>query len=360
MQLRFMMEDSIMVKDKVCTAGSSILYNFKAPFSATAYEKCIAGGMDFTGLVVTDELGLDGLFDRSDETSSSIKCLLENKCDIVLCNDVFGKLRRQAPQNGLIYIQPAYGTVSRYGLVPAVSSMDQIGVLCKNINEGMYSLSVISGHDEKDGTSLPQANYSYGSENKKETPMKVGISNKILKVNDSSEGVNVEFKYFDVMAQVSYILSSAEICNNTNRYDGVKFGLRSEDTSGINDLYIKTRTAGFKKDLHLASIVGCMVLSQEYYDDLYDKSMRIRRLIKDYYTELFSEVDMIALPVKLNMKSVNGMDKYRQSALYALSLLGGFVAASLPVNGHGVQLVTLHGREATMFSFMAKAQEVFK
>ncbi|MCL2338288.1 MAG: amidase family protein, partial [Firmicutes bacterium] len=156
---------------------------------------------------------------------------------------------------------------------------------------------------------------------------------------------NVELKYFDVLAQVFYILGTAEISNNTTRYDGVKFGYRAENVDGINDLYIRSRTEGFGRDMQLASIVGCMVLSQEHYDDLYHKAMQIRRLTRDYYAGQLAEIDALALPVKLDSGG-----KYEQSALYALSALGGFPSLALPYKDTPVQFIGKRGGEDALFT----------
>ena len=344
--MRFMMQDSIMVAGQICTGGSKMLHNFKAPFSATVYEKCRKNGMEFSGLTLPSEFSIDSLFDESDPRDDAITAILENRCDAVLCNDVFGKLRRQAPQNGLIYIHPAYGTVSRFGLMPTVSSMDQIGVLCRTLNEGLELLSIISGHDENDGTSLPAVSYRFHADEKKETPT-IGKASPSLPLISSATGI--ELKYSELFAPVFYILATAELSNNTTRYDGVKFGYRAEGVDEIDDLYLKSRSDSFGRDLQLASLVGCMVLSHEHYDNLYHKAMQIRRLVHDHYSEILASIDAVALPTKSDVDT-----KFEQAALYALPTLGGFACISLPYRDGTVQFICRHGQENTMF---ALAQE---
>ncbi|MBE5948500.1 MAG: hypothetical protein E7261_05655 [Lachnospiraceae bacterium] len=339
--MKFMMHDDIMVAGKVCTGGSKFLAGFKSPLSARVYEKCLAHDMEFEGFLTPDEFSIDNLFDEKDELDSAVVALTEGKCDVVLCNDVFGKLRRQAPANGLIYIHPSYGTVSRFGLMQGVASMDQIGILCRNLEEGIEVLNVISGHDVSDGTSLPAATYAYAA--KADKAVKVVADSKTFPVE--IEAGNIEMKYADCFAQIFYILGSAEICNNTNRYDGVKFGYRAEDVNGINDLYVRSRTESFGRNLQLASIAGCMVLSKEYYDGLYNKSMQIRRLVKDYYTEILDNADVIALPAKMD-----GATKYEQVALYALAPLCGFASVSMLYNNKPTQFICKRNGENAMFA----------
>ena len=158
--MRFMMQDSIMAAGKVCTAGSKMLYNFKAPLSAAVYEKCLEKGMEFGGFTLPCEFGADSLFDSLDGPDPAVTALLEDKCDAVLCNDVFGKLRRQAPLNGLIYIQPAYGTVSRYGLIGGFIHGPNRGALPVIERRPCRSFGDIK-RDSFDGTSLPDISHDY-------------------------------------------------------------------------------------------------------------------------------------------------------------------------------------------------------
>ncbi|MCL2433279.1 MAG: amidase family protein [Clostridia bacterium] len=324
--MRFMMQDSIMVKGLPCTAGSRMLENFKAPFSAMVYEKCLAAGLAFEGHVLGDELGIARLFDHGGEekTDSAVTALLENRCDAVLCNDVFGKLRAQAANHGLVYIHPAYGTVSRYGLVASVSSMDQIGALCRSVEDAAVMLSMISGHDARDGTNLPDAS----------TPPSCG---KVINSVEFSKSV----------APVFYILAAAEICNNATRYDGVKFGYHAE-AEGLEEVYVRSRSEGMGRDLQLASLVGCMTLSQAHYDGLYDKAMRIRRLIQNYCNDLLEEQKFSSIST-----ISTDANKYEEISQYAVPLLCGLAAISLPVEDG--QIVCRRGSENAMF---ARAKEL--
>ncbi len=340
--MKFMLQNSIMVAGEICSGSTEILSNFRSPISATAYEKCIAAGYEFAGFVNGLSLGIDSLFDCDDETDEAITAVLDGKCDCVLYNDVFGKISRQASKNGLYFISPAYGTVSRYGLMPAVSSADAIGVICKDIAVGTEVLTAISGHDAKDGTSLFAESYDYSSV----APVKLAKC-ACLAADVAAE--TVEIKYLDVAAEVYYILASAEICNNTNRFDGVKYGKRAEDANGINEIYLKTRTAGFEKNLQLASIVGCMVLSKDYYETYYNKAMQLRRVIRDYYYSLLDGVDAIALPTEKEG------DKFAQSALYALAKLCGLAVVSLNVKGTPAQFIC---KTEKLGAVLALAKEV--
>ena len=330
--MKFMMQSCIMVADKVCDGGSKILENFVSPLSATAYEKCVAAGMEFAGLVNPSEFGTDSLFAESSDSDEAISAVLEGKCDVVLCNDVYGKIVRAAAMNGLVFVQGAYGTISRFGIMQTVSSMDRVGVLCKNAEDGAKVLSIISGKDEKDGSMLDVASYEYSC--------KVDRAPKVV------EG-GKDMEYFDLLPAVFYTLATAELCNNTNRYDGVKFGYRAENINGINDLYLKSRTEGLGFDIQIASMVGCMVLAKENYEKWYYKAMQLRRMIRDHYTALLSDADVLVLSAKCDCG-----DKFKQVALYALAPLCGFFSVAANLDGKPVQLICKRGNENMVFSML--------
>lgn len=337
-QIKIITEDSIMQKGKTITAGSKILKGFKSPFDATVIEKLIKTGINIEKTVPIDEFGIDNLFSDSEEPLAAIKEATADKSACVLCNDIFGKIKRQAAGNSLFYLQPTYGTVSRYGLIPTASSMDQIGIACTDFLNGFETLKIIAGKDERDGAMLPDKHYRYEDH---PAEIKITFPENVWDKNDeyiiSSLSSNFEIKktnlkYFEIYPQVLYILSSAEICNNTNRYDGVKFGYRNENSKNLNDLYLNTRSEGFTLNTKLAVIMGANVLIKDNYEPYYEKAMKIRRLIKEAVN--FDGYDVIALPAK------NDKPKYEQSALYALTALAGLPSLTIPFGGSGIQFIT--------------------
>ena len=333
--MKFMMQSCIMVKDTVCDGGSKMLQGFKSPLSATAYDKCIEAGMEFCGFVNPFEFGIDSLFCTCPDKDEAIDAILGGKCDVVLCNDVYGKIARMAAENGLVFIEGAYGTVSRFGIMQTVSSMDRVGVLCKSAKDGIKVLEIISGKDEKDGSMLDTPKYEYSA--------------KVEKAPVVVCGDKADMKYFDLLPAVFYTLASAELCNNTNRYDGVKFGYRSADVNDLNDLYLRSRTEGLGFDIQIASMVGCMVLAKENYEKWYYKAMQLRRMIRDHYAALLGDADVLVLPAKCDCG-----DKFRQVALYALAPLCGFASVATKLDGKAVQLITKQGKENAMFSMITE------
>ena len=290
------LDDSIMQKGFPATAGSKALLNFIAPFDATVVTRL----QDKTERVKLAEFGLG---DPGELPSP------------MLCNDIFGHVRSQAVQQGLCYIRPSYGTVSRYGLIPAAASMDQIGIVCNDPVEGFSLLSAIAGHDEKDGAMFDETHYSFGKTNVK--PL-------IAEWDES-------FPCSGVYRQVLDILAYAEISCNISRYDGIKFGYRSGNYKNLDELYIKSRTEAFGPGAKLAAVMGCLILSRDYYEAYYEKAMKIRRLIKESLR--FDEYDVILLSVD-----------------NPLAILAGLPSLSFTRGGKGVQLAANVKHESALIN----------
>ena len=328
-------EDSIMQKGEPVTAGSKILEGFVSPITATVVDKLLSGGFKIAGRTTMDEFGIPALFDGNpDAVSGAVAAVADGKAEFALCNDLFGTYRRQAAEAGLCYIHPTYGTVSRFGLIPMASSMDQIGVVCRDMAKGFELLSLIAGKDEGDGAMFPEKTYDYSGGR---TDITVGIPD-FLRDNEAVRplagkfvSADIGLKYFDVCRQVMYILACAEISNNINRYDGIKFGFRAPGYKGVDDLYVKTRTEGFGPETKLAAIMGSMVLSQAQYEPYYEKAMKLRRLIRDSLK--FDKYDVIALPCEISG------DSYENLSLYALAALAGLPSISFEYEGRGIQLI---------------------
>ena len=231
-----------------------MLANFSAPFDATVAVLLQSAGVRVSGRHSMGEFGAEGLFsEQSGILTDSVSSFANSDVDAMLCNDYTGAISIEAGRQGLYYIHPTYGSVSRYGLIPSVVSMDQIGVLCRDIKTGFEILKIIK--QDK------QINHPPNSPacSLKETPQ----------------------PYYDIYPQIMQILCSAELANNISRYDGIKFGFRAEGYSGLEELYKKSRTEAFGKNIKLAALTGAMVLSKDNYIKYYDKAMRLRRLIKE-------------------------------------------------------------------------------
>ena len=267
-------DDNIFQKGQ--PVGLEILEGFKAPFDAEVITRL----NEPTERVVLSEFGLTA----PSELPSPL-----------LCNDVFGHIRRQTDAQGGCYLRPTYGTVSRYGLVQTAASMDQVGIFAKTPSEAFELLEKIG-----DTTSCPPAS----------APRRAKAA---LPYSD------------EVCNAVFHILAYAEMSANLSRYDGIKFGFRAEGYRGLQELYTKTRGEGFSLQTKFAAIFGCMMLSQDYYSKYYEKALKTRCLIKESLK--FDNYDILEVPPESHLAVLCGLP-------------------SLTVNG--VQLIAGAGNESVL------------
>jgi len=361
-KLTCFLEDSIFRKNRLASAGSKMLDGFAAPFDATVVSRLEAANVEILGEIKSNEFGIAGLFDEAaDFVSDSISAVENDVADIVLCNDFSGAIRSRSAERGLYYIHPTYGTVSRFGLIPSVSSMDQIGILCKSPQKGFYALSIISGHDPKDGAMYdPKFIDGEAQPDPEKVITKIGVPENVFSADEKSvavkaakdfgfEIISFNLEHFEVFSHVMRILSCGEISGNLSRYDGIKFGHRTENFMDLQELYTKSRTEGFGSYAKLAVIMGTMLLSSEYYNDYYDKAMRIRRIIKD--SVKFDEFDMILMPT-------DDANPSRRLAKNVLPQLCGLPSLTMPCCGKGFSLIANAGKENTLLSALKQIEAV--
>ena len=395
---RVVLEDSIMHRNRLVTAGSKMLGNFVSPIDATVVSRLDAAGIKILGRTRMGEFGIADLFtDARTVESGAVSAVAGGAAEFALCNDYTGSVRQQAVIRGLCYIHPTYGTISRYGLIPAVPSMDQIGILCKTPADGERLLPIIAGYDAKDGAM--RSNSEFGIRNSEygenqvsySAGLRIGVPENVIErtsrksmvqefVKDFCDSVlddpnstlesfvnNSEFripksefslnpeiridtaifelKHYKVFTQVMRILCCAELSGNLSRYDGVKFGHRADSFSDLRELYTKSRTEGLGPDAKLAVIIGAMVLSRDYYTRYYDKAMRIRRLIKESLE--FSKYDAIILPALSDSPD-------EALALHALPQLCGLPSVTVPFRGSGITLIADAKNENVLFSILRR------
>ena len=368
-------DDTLLVKDAVATAGSRILDGFKPLFSAEAVVRLEEKGYAVSGKAHTGEFGLDlvGEFSyyapQEEKLEGAAAALVKNgDVKAALGVDMNGSTRRAAALAGVDFLKPTYGTVSRYGVISCAASGEQVGVYAPNAEGVKEIISVIAGHDDKDGTSLPQKEYEYSTDIAiagkkvcivKEVLEKADDATKVnvIKYADAlkANGVEVEeisWNFFDLANTAWQILMCAETCNNVSRYDGVKYGHRTEQYRNIDELYVKSRTEGFNFLTKAVILYGSDVLSKNRYKDCYDKSLRVRRVIADATKELLEKYDAILAPVcsKTEYTAYDIKDAFtkvfEESVFTALPNLIGTPAL---VSG-GVQLMGKHFDESVLLS----------
>ncbi len=374
-------DDIILYKDALCTAGSKILDGYKPLFSAQAVEKLESNGYVISGKTHVGEFSLDlvGEFSHYNECDDTLKgaaseLVKTGAVKAALGVDMNGSTRRAAALSGVSFLKPTYGTVSRYGIISCAASGEQLGVYANDADTIAEIMTVIAGNDKKDGTSLPDSTYDYSTD-KDVKDMKVCIVKELFdKADDKTKanitayadslkslGVNVQeisLDIVDVANTAWQILMTAETCNNVSRYDGVKYGHRSENYRNIDELYVNSRTEGFNFLTKAVILYGSEMLSKSHYADCYDKALRIRRVVADVMKALFEKYDAVLTPVcsKTEFKKYDIKDAftkvYSESVFTAIPNLIGIPALAT----NGVQLMSAQFDESKLLS-LAKIVE---
>lgn len=368
-------DDTILVKDVQSAAGSRILEGFKPLFSAEAVTRLEKAGYVMAGKTNVGEFGLDlvGEFSYYAEKEEELKgaaaqAVAKGEVKAALGVDMNGATRRAAALSGVDFLKPTYGTVSRYGIISCAASGEQMGVYASDVEGIKEIMSVIAGHDGKDGTSLKEEKYNYNTD-EAVSDKRVCIVKELLEKADEETvkrvntykdklragGVVVEeisFNIFDAANTAWQILMTAETCNNVSRYDGVKFGHRAAEYNNIDELYVNTRTEGFNFLTKAVILYGSDVLSKNRYDDCYGKSLKVRRVVADKFAELMEKYDAVLTPVcSKSAYTAYDIDKafgvvFEESVFTAVANLIGVPAL---VSG-GVQLMGKAFSESVLLS----------
>jgi aspartyl-tRNA(Asn)/glutamyl-tRNA(Gln) amidotransferase subunit A len=393
-------KDNICTVDQPTTCASKILQGYMSPYDASVVRKLKQEGAIFTGKTNMDEFA----FGSSTENSAFGPTLNPHNLERVpggssggsaaavasfmvpgaLGSDTGGSIRQPASFCGVIGLKPTYGRVSRYGLVAFGSSLDQIGPFASNIRDVCIILNAISGYDEQDSTSCDIEVPDY--EKSLDIPLKkkeisVGIpeeyfeeglcseiKEKINKLLDnlSNDGfcikkINLPHTHYGIATY--YILATAEASTNLARFDGIRFGYRSNNSKTIFDLYTNTRGEGFGKEVKRRIILGTFVLSSGYYEAYYLKAQKVRTLIMKDFADAFQSVDFIITPTtpetafKLGEKSTDLLKMYLSDIFTVNANLAGIPGINLPIGLSsdklpiGVQILAPAFKEENLLRF---------
>lgn len=354
-------DDTILVKDYPATAGSKMLETFVPLFSAEAVEKVVAAGYTLSGKTAVGEFGLDLYGETSvNDICAAATLVADGEVKAALNVDLNGAPRRAAAIKGVTFVKPTYGTVSRYGIIAAACSGEQIGVTAKDADTAAEILGVIAGHDAKDGTSLKQDKYEYSTDSSAKG-MKVALVKELYAAADDAvkakidsavaaykkAGAEVEeisVSNLDEIKTAWTILMSAETTNNLSRFDGVKYGYRTEKYKNIDELYVGSRTEAFGFLTKATIIYGSDVLSKGRYEVCYDKALRIRRVAVETLTELFTKdggYDALLMPAysKADFEGYPVEDAFQKVFAESLFTAPASITGMPAVVSSGVQLL---------------------
>ena len=335
---KFVVDDMFLTTDMPTAAGSKMLEGYNSLFEAEALTRLKAAGYSMAGKTKVGEFGADLLGETcyfgADYENDALQypaalAVKSGQADAAVVLDVNGAPRRGAAQAGLVALKPTYGRVSRYGTIPVACSGETVSVVANNAADCREVFAAMAGHDAKDGTSLPESMVDAGKAavTKKN---KVAVLSSMLKGTDEAvkaqiaavseelakNGVEVVTVDADNIAYAGAawnILMSAELCNNVSRYDGVKYGYRTKNYTGIDELYTNSRTEAFGELLKSAILFGSETLSTENYNKVYDKALRVRRVISEAMNALLEECDALLMPavsVQAYSKAMVESDKY--------------------------------------------------
>ena len=402
----FVIKDNIAIKDEYLTCASNILQNYKSPFNATVIERINDEGGVIVGQTNCDEFAMGSSSEFSiygsvknpfnlslvagGSSGGSAAAIAEGISDIALGSDTGGSVRQPAAFCGIYGLKPSYGRVSRYGLVAHASSFDTIGIMSKSIKDVYSTFYAISGKDIKDSTSFDADKPSISNLEDSRLPKSIGIINdnilnqinveiaekyrllvdylKLKKV----QIIEIDLPYFEHCIAAYYVLTMAEASSNLSRFDGVRYGNRANNEN-LSDLYIKTRSDGFSDEVKRRIMTGTYVLSSGYYDAYFSKALKVRRLIKNSYSDLFNKCENLLIPTtpELPFKLKNNLEDplkmylsdiftvpINLAGIAALNIPAGFSSSNLPI---GIQLVSNSFKEETLFSLahILSEEEIF-
>ena len=374
------LKDNIVSKGDLTTAASQILKNYVGVYDATVVKKLKEAGVVLFGKANMDEFAMGSSNENSSIKSASNPWDLErvpggssggsaaavaaSEIPVALGTDTGGSIRQPASLTGTVGIKPTYGRVSRYGLMAFGSSLDQIGALAKSSQDLARVMQIISGYDENDPTTADVEVPDYVSLLEKDIKgLKIGLPKEYFSDELDKSIKEVVDKTVETLKKLG-----AEVKEVSLPYTKYAiYGVRKSDEN-IEEMYVKSRTEGFGDEVKRRIMIGNYVLSSGFYDAYYKKASQVRRLIRDDFSRVLSEVDLILTPVspttafKKGEKVTDPVQMYlgdiftvsiNMAGLPAISVPAGFVNG-LPV---GIQLIGNYFREDLLFNVANKFEK---
>lgn len=388
-------KDNIVTKDLRTTAASKMLNNFEPIYDATSMEKVYQSGMIPVGKLNMDEFAMGGSTETSyfgktknawDHTKvpggssgGSAAAVAAGQVPVSLGSDTGGSIRQPAAFNGIVGMKPTYGRVSRFGLIAFSSSLDQIGPLTRTVKDNALALNAISGYDPKDGTSskteVPDFTAGLTGDIK---GMKIAVPKEYMgegiqpEIREAVEKAIATFRELGATVDevslphskygvaVYYIIASSEASSNLQRFDGIRYGYRSENIQNLEDVYVNSRSEGFGLEVKRRIMLGTFSLSAGYYDAYFKKAGQVRTLIKNDFDKVFADYDLIISPATPTVAYGLGENINDPIAMYMADILtipvnlAGVPGMSIPCGFAndlpvGLQIIGKHFDEATMY-----------
>lgn len=397
-------KDIFVTQDMPTTAGSKMLSGYQSPFDATVVSRLANAGMVNLGKLNCDEFAMGSSNQNSayrpvknpwdlsrvpgGSSGGSAAAVAARLVPAATGTDTGGSIRQPASFSGITGIKPTYGVCSRYGMIAFASSLDQAGPMARSAEDCALLLSAMSGFDERDATSHPQAPQDYAQQMREPRPhasagrplqgLRIGLPEEFFPtalaadVNGAVRSALAELEKLgaalvpvslprtELSIPVYYIIAPAEASSNLSRFDGVRFGHRAAQYTDLMDMYKKSRAEGFGAEVKRRIMIGTYVLSHGYYDAYYLQAQKLRRMIADDFQQAFKQCDVIAGPVAPSVawKAGEGMDdpvKAYLADIFTLpASLAGLPGMSVPVNAGeggmpvGLQLIGNYFQEGQL------------
>jgi len=393
------LKDVLAYKDHPLQASSKVLDGFISQFNATAVQRLLDEDAIIIGRQNCDEFAMGSSNENSafgpvlndiDNTrvpggssGGSAVAVMADMCQISLGSDTGGSVRQPAAFCGIYGLKPTYSRISRFGLIAYGSSFDCIGIFGKSMEDIALVLGVIAGKDEFDSTvstkSVPDYLNDLNSDNGQkykvaylreiessglQPEIKENIVSTLDKLKAAGHTVEpVDFKLNEYVLPTYYILATAEASSNLSRFDGVRYGYRTNSPADLHEMYKKSRAEGFGKEVQKRILLGTFVLSASYYDAYYTKAQKVRHLIRNEMKEILSQYDFIIMPItpttafKLGEHSGDPLEMYLADLFSVQANVAGVPAISLPCGKDkqglpiGLQVIADDFEESKLFKF---------
>ena len=401
------------VKDNICTKGikttcaSKMLEQYIPPYDACVIEELKKSDTIILGKLNMDEFAMGSTTENSafkitknpiditrvpgGSSGGSAACVAAREAAFTLGSDTGGSIRQPASFCGVVGMKPTYGSVSRYGLVAFASSLDQIGPLTSTVKDNAIVLNAITCADKRDATNIYKSQGDFTEDiGKGIKGMRIGLPKEffgegisydvktaIFKAAErmkyeGAEIIDISMPSINDALAAYYIISSAEASSNLSRFDGIRYGYRTDSFDDIHDLYRKSRSEGFGKEVKRRIMLGTFVLSSGYYDAYYKKALQVRSIVMNDFDKSFKQCDFILSPVaptvayKLGEKSKNPLEMYMGDAYSVPVNIAGVPAISVPCGRDdsnmpiGAQLIGPAFSEKMLYRVAAVLEEVSK
>jgi aspartyl-tRNA(Asn)/glutamyl-tRNA(Gln) amidotransferase subunit A len=401
----------IAIKDNICvrglqtSCGSRILGDYQPPYDATVVERLNAAGAVIVGKTNCDEFAMGSSNENSaygavrnpwdtarvpgGSSGGSAAAVAARIVPVALGSETGGSVRQPAALCGIVGLKPTYGRVSRYGLVAFGSSLDQVSVFGQTVLDAAMVLQTIAGRDERDSTTadvevpdyagdllssgdirgarigVPRSLFGEGLD----AEVRASVERAIEVYRDlGAEIVEVELPHAKYSIAVYYILATAEASSNLARFDGVRYGFRTEEARTLSEMYRRTREEGFGAEVKRRIMLGTYVLSSGYYEAYYRKAQLGRSLLKEDFRQAFERCDAIATPTTptpaflIGEKTDDPLSMYLSDIYTCTANLVGIPGVSIPcgLSGDGLpigfQLMARHWNESALLG-LARAYE---